>query len=218
MHIPDGFLPPAIAIGGYAATGGGLWFCLRQIRRSATSAAHLPKAALLTAAFFVASLIHIPVPPLSIHLVLNGFLGILLGFYALPAIVVGLFLQAVMFGHGGLTSLGVNALIMGLPALFAYSVVRGGQRFPSHAWLQRLIVFVASSGALLGSAILFVGLALSTITPDLDVALEHQAVAIAALGYGVQAIIEGGITVMAVDFLYRVRPEILSLHRSYGIR
>ncbi|MEN9223377.1 MAG: energy-coupling factor ABC transporter permease, partial [Thermostichus sp. BF3_bins_97] len=33
---------------------------------------HLPKAALLTAAFFVASSIHLPLPPASVHLVLNG--------------------------------------------------------------------------------------------------------------------------------------------------
>jgi ABC-type Co2+ transport system permease subunit len=32
MHIPDGFLPPAIAIGGYGLTGASVWFCLRQIR------------------------------------------------------------------------------------------------------------------------------------------------------------------------------------------
>ncbi|MGB0562296.1 MAG: cobalt transporter CbiM [Spirulinaceae cyanobacterium] len=216
MHIPDGFLPPAIALGGYAGTGGLLWFCLRQIRRSPTSAAQLPKAALLTAAFFVVSLIHIPLPPLSIHLVLNGLMGVILGYYAVPAIVVGLFFQAVMFGHGGLTSLGVNALMMALPALLAYGIVQLSPRWQSTSWLRRGLTFVAGSSALLSSAVLFVGLALSTLTPDLDLALEQRAIAVAFLGYGVQALIEGGLTMMAVDFLYRVRPEILDLHRSYS--
>ncbi|MEM8643254.1 MAG: cobalt transporter CbiM [Cyanobacteria bacterium P01_G01_bin.54] len=216
MHIPDGFLPPAIALGGYAGTGGLLWFCLRQIRYRPTAAAHLPKAALLTAAFFVVSLIHIPLPPLSIHLVLNGLMGIVLGYTAVPAIVVGLFFQAVMFSHGGLTSLGVNALMMGLPALLAYGIVQRGAPGAPTGWAQRGLTFVAGSLALLVSAILFVGLALSTLTPDLDLALEQRAIAIAFLGYGIQALIEGGLTMMAIDFLYRVRPEILDLHRRYS--
>ena len=66
----------------------------------------VPKASLLTAAFFVASWIHIPVPPTSVHLVLNGLVGAALGYYAFPAILIGLFFQAVMFQHGGLTTPG----------------------------------------------------------------------------------------------------------------
>ncbi|NEO83412.1 MAG: cobalt transporter CbiM [Spirulina sp. SIO3F2] len=214
MHIPDGFLSPTIAFGGYAGTGGLLWFCCRRINKTHIPTAQLPKAALLTAAFFVASLIHIPLPPLSIHLVLNGLMGIILGYYALPAIVVGLFLQAVMFFHGGLFNLGVNALIMGLPALFAYGTVQLGVSLPPTHWGQRILTFIAGSGALLGSALLFVGLALSTLTPELNVGLEQQALTIAGLGYGLQAVIEGVLTVIVIEFLYRVRPEILNLHRS----
>ena len=90
MHIPDGFLPPSVCITGYALTGGVTWYCLRQIQRDREIQANIPKASLLTAAFFVASLVHIPIPPTSIHLIFNGLMGAILGYYAFPAILIGL--------------------------------------------------------------------------------------------------------------------------------
>ena len=91
MHISDGLLPAPVAISGYAITGFATWYSLRQINRQSEPTQGIPKASLLTAAFFVASSIHIPVPPTSLHLILNGLLGVVLGYYAFPAILIGLF-------------------------------------------------------------------------------------------------------------------------------
>lgn len=102
---------------------------LRKINQQPNPEENIPKAALMTAAFFVATWIHIPVPPTSVHLVLNGIMGVVLGWYAVPAIVVGLFLQVVMFQHGGLTTLGVNATMMGVPALLAFGIFQLRNRF-----------------------------------------------------------------------------------------
>ncbi|NER52196.1 MAG: cobalt transporter CbiM, partial [Symploca sp. SIO1A3] len=119
MHISDGILPASTCILGYATTGGLTWYSLRQINRAQNPQENIPKASLLTAAFFVASWIHIPIPPSSVHLILNGLLGTVLGYHAFPAILIGLFFQAVFFQHGGLSTLGVNAVMIGLPAIFA---------------------------------------------------------------------------------------------------
>src|SRR5262249_23149642 len=95
----------------------------------------IPLVALLTASFFVASLIHVPVPGLpKTHLLLNGLLGVILGRRALLAVPLGLFLQAALFGHGGFQSLGVNSCVMGLPALLAWVLFAGLRRLP---WLCR---------------------------------------------------------------------------------
>jgi cobalt/nickel transport system permease protein len=175
----------------------------------------MPKAALLTAAFFVTSLIHIPVPPVSIHLVLNGLMGIILGYYAFPAILIGLFFQAVMFGHGGLSSLGVNAIIMGIPALLAAGIYQFALRVTlPQTWQRRGYLFLAGAAALLGSAFLFLLLTLTSITPDLNATLERQALSLALIGYGIQAVLEGILTVMTLDFLQRVRPEVLASESS----
>ncbi|NER80847.1 MAG: cobalt transporter CbiM, partial [Leptolyngbya sp. SIO1D8] len=124
MHIPDGILPAQICVGGYAIAGSVTWYALRQIYKISDPQAEIPKAAMLAAAFFVGSSISIPIPPASVHLMLNGLLGALLGWYAWPAILIGLFLQAVLIGHGGLTTLGVNAVMIGTPALIAHQLFR----------------------------------------------------------------------------------------------
>ncbi len=81
--------------------------------------AEIPRIGVLTAAFFVGSQIHLPLGGVSAHLLLNGLLGVVLGVRAGLAIAVGLFLQALLFGHGGVTTLGVNVAVYAPPAMMA---------------------------------------------------------------------------------------------------
>jgi len=120
VHIPDGnVLTPSWLIAGYLLAGILVLMGSRGIQDE-----EIPQVALLTAAFFVASLIHVPVPglPSSAHLLLNGLLGVMLGRRAALAIAMGLFLQAILLQHGGLTTLGVNCCVMALPALLAWQM------------------------------------------------------------------------------------------------
>lgn len=211
MHIPDGLLPPSVCISGYAITGGILWFSLRQIRKQPNYQEQIPKASLLTAAFFVASLIHIPIPPFSIHLVLNGMMGIILSYYSFPAILIGLLFQTIFFQHGGLSTLGINGIIMGLPALIAGYIWSLNKiaifKKPS---ISSLLAFVASSCSILFSALIFVSITLANITPDLDIDMEKTAILTSLIGYSLQAVIEGVLTVIIINFLTKVKPEILA--------
>ena len=106
MHIPDGLLPPAASISGYAITGGLTWFSLKQINKIPNYQEQIPKASLLTAAFFVSSLIHIPVPPFNIHLILNGLMGIVLGYFSFIGILIGLFFSGCFLPAWGVIYLG----------------------------------------------------------------------------------------------------------------
>src|SRR5437868_12150512 len=112
VHISDGVLPLGWQVGGFAVAAllvaVGLW------RLAETE---IPRLALFTAAFFVASLIHLRVGPTSVHLLLNGLVGVVLGWRSGLAVAVGLLLQATLIGHGGFTALGVNTCVMTLPAL-----------------------------------------------------------------------------------------------------
>lgn len=211
MHIPDGFLPPGVCIAGYALTGGVTWYCLRQIDRDRNLQANIPKASLLTAAFFVASLIHIPIPPTSIHLIFNGLMGALLGYYAFLAILIGLFFQAVMFQHGGMSTLGVNAIIIGSPSIAAYYLFqqRGRLRGEKPMILTTILSFASGAGALLLSAAMFAILLVTNISPDMDVNAERTAIVISLGSYSIQAAIEGVFTVMLISFLEKVKPELL---------
>ena len=212
MHIPDGFLPAQVCAGGYALTGLITWVSLRQINRQPEVTADIPKAALLTAGFFVASSIHIPVPPTSLHLMLGGLMGAILGYYAFPSILIGLFFQAVMFSHGGLTTLGVNAIIMGVPALMAWQVFR---LYPQLARWLSLRVSVGVCGFLAGAlgvglaAVLFLGIALTAMPTGFDAAAERTALIGLTLAHLPLMLLEGGFTLLLVQFLLQVKPEMI---------
>jgi cobalt/nickel transport system permease protein len=129
VHIADGVLNWPWLAGGFGITAVLAWFGARKI-----SDDEIARVALLTAAFFLASQIHVRVGPTSVHLLLNGLVGIVLGWRSALAIPVGLLLQAALLGHGGLATLGVNCCVMLIPALLAKPIYEGFQRLP---WLKR---------------------------------------------------------------------------------
>jgi cobalt/nickel transport system permease protein len=210
MHIPDGVLPVAVSAAGYATTGAVTWYSLRKINQKENPQESIPKASLLTTAFFVASWIHIPVPPTSVHLVLNGLLGAVLGYYAFPAILIGLFFQAVMFQHGGLVSLGVNATMMGVPALLAYFIfrLRNIVGKESRVW-SGLFGFLAGAGGLGIAVVIFTVLLTTFIPAHLDAEAERASIYTLTLAHTPLMVLEGIFTALVVLFLQRVKPELL---------
>lgn len=112
MHIVDGALSNPVVIGGAVVALGGIAMGLKRL-----PVERIPAAGVLSASFFIASLIHVPIGPSSVHLILNGMAGLVLGWAAFPALFVALLLQAVFFGFGGLTVLGVNTVLIAAPAV-----------------------------------------------------------------------------------------------------
>ena len=84
MHISDGVLSAPVWIGGYVVTVGIAAICSKKMKTE-----DMPKMAVMTSAFFVASLIHIPLGPTSVHLILNGLVGIILGPLSFISILTG---------------------------------------------------------------------------------------------------------------------------------
>jgi cobalt/nickel transport system permease protein len=120
MHIPEGALGSsaagmAVLGAGVLAAGVGTALGLGRMDYQ-----RVPRVAMLSAAFFVASLLSVPVGPTYIHPLLNGLMGLVLGWAAFPALLVALLLQAVFFQYGGLTTLGLNTVNMALPAVACY--------------------------------------------------------------------------------------------------
>jgi cobalt/nickel transport system permease protein len=213
MHLPDGILPVSVLAAGYATTGAATWYSLRRIKRAGDPQRDIPKASLLTAAFFVASLIHVPVPPVSVHLLLNGLLGVVLGWYAFPSVLVGLFFQAVMFGHGGLTTLGVNATLLGIPALLAYGLFQLRHLRRGSRALVGALGFLGGAAGVGITVLLLFTLLITTIPAELDAAVERTAIYALVLAHVPLMVIEGVFTALLVLFLLRVRPEVISEKR-----
>ena len=123
VHISDGVLDPWLWESGWAVTAVILAYALSKMKTE-----DVPKLSVITAALFVASLIHMQIGPTSIHFILNGFAGVMLGILAYPCIFVALVLQCFLFGHGGITTIGINAVNMGVPALIAYLIFKTGTK------------------------------------------------------------------------------------------
>lgn len=197
MHISEGVLSAPVLAGGAALSATGLAVGLKKMDYD-----RLPRVALLSAVFFVASLIHLPVGPASVHLVLNGLVGLLLGWAAFPAIFVGLTLQAILFQYGGLTGLGVNTLNMALPAVVCYYACAPWLRRGSRALLL-LASFAAGFGAVLLAALFT---ALSLYLSGEEFLTSAWAILVASLP---GMVLEGVVTAVAVLFLKRVRSSLL---------
>ena len=200
MHISDGVLPLGVSVVSFIAAGAGVAASLRFLRQE-----DLPKIAVVTSAFFIASLISVPMGPTSVHLLLPGIVGVLLGPAAFLSIAVGLILQCFLFQFGGITALGANALMMGVPALICaalFRVLQNGDR--------RRVVWSGALAGGLGTALAAIFLALFLATAGDN----FFAVAKLALAAHVPVvIIETLVSAMVVSFLFRVKPELLSLPR-----
>lgn len=187
---------PVLVTGGIVSAGL-LAVALRRLDN-----AHIPQAAVLAAAFFVASLITVPVGPSSVHLILNGPMGLLLGWTAVPALLVALLLQAVFFGYGGILVLGVNTMNLALPALLCAALFRSA--IP-HSGPRRMFWIGAAAGALgvlVTGTLVAVSLAASgrELLPAAKVIL---------LAYLPLAFVEAAISAAAVGFIQRVAPELM---------
>jgi cobalt/nickel transport system permease protein len=119
VHISDGILSTEIWVGCLVLTCIILAYFLSKINIE-----QIPKISLVASAVFVASLIHIPFGPSSVHLIFAGLAGILLGRAVFPAIFLAVLLQALLFQHGGITTIGVNSLTIGLSALLSFYVFK----------------------------------------------------------------------------------------------
>lgn len=194
MHVLDGYVPTPVWIGGYVGAGLLTAATLPALKR--TSA---PRVAMLTSAFFVSSLVFkFPVPPSSVHLSLLGLLGVVLGPAAFPAVVVGLWLQLLLFQHGGFTTLGINACVMGLGALLAAGVYRVGE--PRRLGLRAGLA--AALGTLL--ALLLYGGVLLTAGEAVE-AVAYAALVLHAPVIALEAVVTAG----AVTFLASVEPRLV---------
>ncbi len=196
-HIPDGVLSAPLLITGGLVSAGLLLVSLRQLDYD-----RLPQAAMLSATFFVAALISVPIGPSSVHLLLNGLMGLLLGWTAVPALFVALVLQAIFFGFGGILVLGVNTLNLALPALLCALLLR--------PLLRRL---APGRGFWLGAAAGGLGVLATGALVALSLGLSGEAFRPAAqvllVTYLPLALVESFVTGTAVAFLHRVAPDLL---------
>lgn len=198
VHLSDGALAPAWTACGFAGAALLLALALWRFRED-----DVPRVGVLSAAFFVASSVHLPlaVLPTSVHLVLNGLVGVALGRRAPLAIAVGLALQYFLLSHGGLNTLGVNTCVVALPALAA------GALYPV---LRRAKVPALARGALLGGGAVAGAVLLNFVVLLFGGADDWETLARVVLVAHVPVVIlEAAMLGVLVRYLEKVKPELL---------
>jgi cobalt/nickel transport system permease protein len=203
MHLYEGILAATphgqeVLLAGAAAAAVGTAIGLHKLDYE-----KLPATAMLSSVFFVASLVQVPLPPTSTHLMLSGLMGLVLGWSAFPAILVALLLQSVFLPVPlGLSTLGLNTLVMALPAVCCYYLFR----VPLCSHRQRLVLasgFAAGATAILLSALLSAGALMLAGKQFAEFAKVFFCVHVPS------AMIEGLVTSSVVVLLRKVRPEVL---------
>ncbi|HMP73086.1 MAG TPA: cobalt transporter CbiM [Kiritimatiellia bacterium] len=203
MHLADGILSPPVLVAGTTIAIGSVVLGLRSLDLH-----HIPRAAVMTAVFFTASFLHVPLGPGQIHFVFSGLAALVLGSAVFPALLIGLFLQAILLGYGGITALGVNLVIMAFPAWLAALPAR---RRLARASSRSLVIAIGAAVAvasILGSiAIMSLALLLS------DPRYRNLLPPVIAL-HAPLLLMEALATAGATAFLHRVHPELIT-HSRY---
>ncbi|AEH61195.1 cobalamin (vitamin B12) biosynthesis CbiM protein [Methanosalsum zhilinae DSM 4017] len=202
MHISDGVLSAPIIAAGWAITIVFLLLIFRLKMSNANIAEEIPKFSIMTAAFFVVSLIHLPLGPTSAHPMLNGLMGIVLGPIAYISMFIGLILQAFIFQHGGITTLGINAALLGIPSIIVYYIFKRGYK----DGVSVKILGLVCGGLAIGLSALFTVMVLILMGSEFFGLAKVTVVAHLPL-----ILIEGILTGSVVLYIAKVKPELLSI-------
>jgi cobalt/nickel transport system permease protein len=211
VHIPDGFVSPAVAIAGAVVAVAGLGVCARRTRLELTER-QLPLAG-LSAAFFL--VLEAPIIPVMVgtsgHL-LGGTLAVaLLGPWLGPVVItVVTVVQALFAGDGGLSTLGVNVVNLALvPAAVGYPVLLGFRRLlPRRPTGTAVAAGIAAGVSVLTAALLFT--AEYAIGGAAGIPLGR--VAVSTIGvYAVVAGLEAVVTALVVRGLLALRADLVQV-------
>ncbi len=209
MHIPDGFLTGEAAAIGAAVGIAGVAVCLRGARRTARER-DLPLAG-LAAAFFVVG--EAPLVPLGVgtqaHL-LGGVLAVsLLGPYlGALAITVVCLIQPLVFGDGGITTLGLTVTNLALiPAFIGYPMLLA---------LRRVIGIPLACGLTAAFCVMLAAVVFTLeVTFGAAGQIDKSAIAATTLGsYAIVAVVEGILTGLIVRGIMALRPDLVHIARG----
>jgi len=154
----------------------------------------------MSATFFAASLISIPVPPTSVHPLLCGLIGIILGKRTALAFFPALLLQALLFKHGGITSLGADTIMLFIPVYISYLLYN---KLP----IKKPLIRAGLVGVVSVIMTVIILIILLALTDQRFAQGDFSVVKIAIVGHLPILIGESIITGFAVQFIEKNKPN-----------
>ncbi len=156
-HIPDGVVSNPVLVVGAVVAAGALAVALKRLDPE-----RIPATALLSATFFIVSMVPVPLGVTTIHLLLTGLMGIMLGWTAVPAILIALMLQALRRALERRTVflLGSLAGLLGVvltATMVAFSLALSGSEFVTvaKAVVPMYLPVALLEGVVTGSIVVF---------------------------------------------------------------
>jgi cobalt/nickel transport system permease protein len=237
IHLPDGVLPVWLWVSGFivAIVVGAILF---RFGKKEDLTRRLPLLGMMAAAMVLGASVEII--PIAYHVNLTVISGILLGpsLIFLATFVVNVILS--LFGHGGITVIGLNTLILSIEGILGYFLFRFLWRI-----LRRLTpaIFLATFLALFCSTLSMIGVvSLGTSHYEELIHQERKGIIefhlskekgeehrggvveekvnlrrfiaiILPLGF-IGWVLEGVITTLIARYIHRLRPDLLKLERE----
>lgn len=215
IHIPDGVARDIwwLLVLGYVATFLLLFFILRKIDREETGK-RIPLVGIMSAIMLIT--MSVPLGFIPFHLNLASLCGIMvgpgLGFIAV--FVVNLVLA--FMGHGGITVVGLNTLIIGVEVFLGnklYNIFMRRQKANISSALATFIALIVSTAITFGVVFLITGSGEAILNG------HHGDGSTSFLGYSgwiaisiilfIGIVLESVISAMIVSFLSKVKPELV---------
>jgi cobalt/nickel transport system permease protein len=208
LHVPDGFLNLPVTLITWVFALVLVAISLRQVQSDYQERA-VPLMGVCAAFIFAAQMINFPIPGgTSGHLLGGTLAGVLLGPWAGSLVMTVVFIvQAFLFQDGGVTALGANIFNMGLIGTFGgYYLYRTIRYAIGRDSLKGILVgsAIASWTSVVVAAIICaIQLAISDTVP-LPIALSAMTFWHVMIGIG-----EAIITVIAVSYIFKTRPDLI---------
>jgi len=204
MHIPDAFIPlPQAALYWVIA----LIFIILALRwsRKEMEEENIPLIAVLAAGIFAMQAFNLPVGMgTSGHLIGGALAAIVLGspYAAIFVLTIVLIIQGVIFGDGGITTMGANIIILGVIGGFVgYYGYLGLKKITKQVYISAAIA--AWAACLISALVCALMMAIAGTFPLIP--------GMIAMGvyHAVIGIIEGIITAGALYLIIQARPDMI---------
>jgi cobalt/nickel transport system permease protein len=226
MHIPDGILPVWLWISGFLVMAAVLAFCLHRLR-GMDRKKKVPLLGVLSAVMLV--VMSLEILPIAYHLNLSVAAGILLGpaLGFIAAFIVNLMLA--LMGHGGVTVMGLNTLLLGTEAMLGHTFFYLLRRKLTIFWsaaIATALALVLVTACLIGIvAVSRTDADLFTHGHEVHGAIHERGAApqqistfaylvlsLGLLGWILEAVVTGAV----IRFLSQVKPDLLAhiLHKD----
>ncbi|MFH2059852.1 MAG: energy-coupling factor ABC transporter permease [Pseudomonadota bacterium] len=211
MHMADALVSPAVGGVFWAASAGMIYYSSKKAPPDINEN-KIPLMGVIGAFVFAAQMVNFTIPGTGSSGHLGGalLLSILLGPYAAFITISSvLIVQALFFADGGILSLGCNMFNIGLlPCFIAYPLIY--KNISQNSLSQRRVFLGTMLAAVIGSQLGALGVILQTLLSNVS---ELTFTAFSLLLLPIQLCIgigEGIITIAVIQFVMKVRPELVS--------